>query len=214
MKNNYAVLEKEYQDTIMRLSETTGWPAEQAEAVVGLVVEAAGKKAAAVTGQNIQGLKNAKYRATKNLLLNYRRLREAIHLGTEQALVLLKDTEYQRLMQAEDSVQNQRVQSVALIAAANRVLWARVNAALDCLKEICERAPKTNEKRGYGLIYWRYLGPQAIPVEQITQKYHIEQAQFFRDIRGAMETLSVLLFGVGNTEVLSFIKGKEDVIEQ
>ena len=101
-----------------------------------------------------------------------------------------------------------RMWSVALIAAANQVLWAKVNAALDCLKEICERAPKTNEKRGYGLIYWRYLSPQAIPVEQITQKYHIEQAQFFRDIRGAMETLSVLLFGVGNTEDFIFYQGK------
>ncbi|NBK80650.1 hypothetical protein D5272_19480 [bacterium D16-76] len=208
MKNNYTVLEKEYQDTIMRLSETTGWPAEQAEAVVGLVVEAAGKKAAAVTGQNIQGLKNAKYLATKKLLQNYRRLREAVHLGTEQALVLLKDTEYQRLMQAEDSVQNQRVQSVALIAAANRVLWARVNAALDCFKEICGQASRSREKRACEVIERLYVKGLECPVETVILRCHIERAEFYKCVKYATETLSVLLFGVGNTEDFIFYQGK------
>lgn len=56
MKNKYAALEKEYQDTIMRLSETTGWPAEQAESVVELVVRAAEKKAHAVTEKKYQDM--------------------------------------------------------------------------------------------------------------------------------------------------------------
>lgn len=208
MKNNYTVLEKEYQDTIMRLSETTGWPAPQAEAVVGLVMEAAGKKAAAVTEQNIQGLKNAKYLAAKKLLQNYRRLKEAVHLGTEQALVLLKDTEYQRLMQAEDSVQNQRVQSVALIAAANRVLWARVNAALDCFKEICGQANSPSISRGYALLYQRYIDPQEKSPGQLMAAQNIEKTTYFSDMKKAVETVSVLLFGVGNAEDFIFYQGK------
>ncbi len=152
MKNNYTVLENEYRETVSLLADTAGWTAGQAESVVELVVRAAEKKANAVAEKKYQDMKNAKYLATKKLLQNYRRLREAVHLGTEQALVLLKDTEYQRLMQAEDSVQNQQVQSVALIAAANRVLWARVNAALDCFKEICGQASRSREKRACEVI--------------------------------------------------------------
>lgn len=33
-------------------------------------------------------------------------LREAVQLGTEHALKLLEDTEYQRLMEGEESLQN------------------------------------------------------------------------------------------------------------
>lgn len=192
----------------MRLSEITGWPAEQAESVVGLVVQAAEKKANAVAERNVQDLKNAKYLATKKLLQNYRRLREAINLGTEHALKLLEDTEYQRLMQAEESLQNQKVQSVALIAAANRVLWARVNAALECYKEICAQANGLREQRGYELIIERYISSQKYSVDTILERLHLERSVFFDGLKMATETLSVLLFGAGNTEDFLFYRQK------
>ena len=200
MKNKYAALEKEYQDTIMRLSETTGWPAEQAESVVELVVRAAEKKAHAVTEKKYQDMKNAKYLATKRLLQNYRRLREAINLGTEHALKLLEDTEYQRLMEGEESLQNQRVQSVAFAAAGNRVIWSWVNTALDCLKGISDNAKTDREKRQYSLIYKRYIDPHEYPVGEIAASLHIEQAEYYRGINSALENLSILLFGLGNAE--------------
>lgn len=204
MKNNYAVLEKEYLDTIMRLSEITGWPAAQAESVVGLVVQAAEKKANAVAERKYHDLKDAKFLATKKLLQNYRRLREAINLGTEHALKLLKDTEYQRLMQAEESLQNQKVQSVALIAAANRVLWARMNAALECFKELCGQASRNREKRAYEVIERLYVKGSEYPIETVIIQCHIERAEFYKCVKYATETLSVLLFGAGNTEDFLF----------
>ena len=208
MKNKYAALENEYRETVSLLADTAGWTAGQAESVVELVVRAAEKKANAVAEKKYQDMKNAKYLATKKLLQNYRRLREAVHLGTEQALVLLKDTEYQRLMQAEDSVQNQQVQSVALIAAANRVLWARVNAALDCFKEICGQASRRREKRACEVIERLYVKGLECPVETVILRCHIERAEFYKCVKYATETLSVLLFGVGNTEDFIFYQGK------
>ena len=207
MKNKYAALENEYRETVSLLADTAGWTAGQAESVVELVVRAAEKKANAVAEKKYQDMKNAKYLATKKLLQNYRRLREAVHLGTEQALVLLKDTEYQRLMQAEDSVQNQQVQSVALIAAANRVLWARVNAALDCFKEICGQASRSREKRACEVIERLYVKGLECPVETVILRCHIERAEFYKCVKYATETLSVLLFGVGNTEDFIFYQG-------
>ncbi|MEH2933512.1 hypothetical protein [Acutalibacter sp. JLR.KK004] len=200
MKNKYAALEKEYLDTIARLSKITGWPAEQAESVVELVVRAAEKKAHAVTEKKYQDMKNAKYLATKRLLQNYRRLREAINLGTEHALKLLEDTEYQRLMEGEESLQNQRVQSVAFAAAGNRVIWSWVNTALDCLKGISDNAKTDREKRQYSLIYKRYIAPHEYPVGEIAASLRIEQAEYYRGINSALENLSILLFGLGNAE--------------
>ena len=209
MKNKYAALEKEYLDTIARLSKITGWPAEQAESVVELVVRAAEKKAHAVTEKKYQDMKNAKYLATKRLLQNYRRLREAINLGTEHALKLLEDTEYQRLMEGEESLQNQRVQSVAFAAAGNRVIWSWVNTALDCLKGISDNAKTDREKRQYSLIYKRYIDPHEYPVGEIAASLHIEQAEYYRGINSALESLSILLFGLGNAEDFIICRRKE-----
>ncbi|MEY8573772.1 hypothetical protein AALD01_05100 [Oscillospiraceae bacterium 21-37] len=209
MKNKYAALEKDYHFTISRLSDVTGWPAEQAETVVDLVVQAAEKKANAVAAKNVQDLKNAKYLATKKLLQNYRRLREAINLGTEHALKLLEDTEYQRLMDAEESLQNQKVQSVAFVAAGNRVIWSWVNTAMDCLKGICDNAKTDREKRQYSLIYKRYIDPHEYPVGEIAASLHIEQAEYYRGINSALESLSILLFGLGNAEDFIICRRKE-----
>ncbi len=200
MKNNYAVLENEYRETVNLLADTAGWSAEQAESIVSLVVRAAEKKANAVTAKNVQDLKNAKYLATKKLLKNYRRLREAIHMGTEHALKLLEDTEYQRLMDAEESLRNQQVQSVALQAGANRVLWAQINAALECFKGLCEESDCGKLKRQCGLLFDRYIAPQEMAVEQILASYHVEKSVFYADVREATKIVSLLLFGPENAE--------------
>lgn len=202
MKNKYIALENEYKKTVNLLANTAGWSADQAESVVTLVVQAAEKRANAVAVKNVQDLKNAKYLATKKLLQNYHRLRDAINLGTEHALKLLEDTEYQRLMDAEESLQNQRVQSVALIAAANRVLWIRVNTALECLKEISQGDDIA--MRGYELLHQRYLSPREFTIEQILTTQHIVKSTYHQSIRDATDTLSVLLFGLGNAEDFIF----------
>lgn len=206
MKNKYAALENEYRDTIRRLSALTGWPAEQAESIVGLVMEAAEKKALAVSQQKYQDVKNAKYLATKTILEKYRLLRASIESGTEHALWILKDTEYQRLMQAEESLQNQNIRSTALQAARNRVLWAQVNAALECFKRVCEQSTGPREKRGYELIYQRYLAPDVSTVEQLLCGTHLERSVFFDSQKTAIETLSVLLFGLDSAE--DFMAGR------
>ena len=66
---------------------------------------------------------------------------------------------------------------MALIAAANRVLWARVNAALDCFKGISDNAKTDREKRQYSLIYKRYIDPHEYPVGEIAASLRIEQAE-------------------------------------
>ena len=117
-------------------------------------------------------------------------------------------------MQAEESLQNQKVLSVALIAAANRVLWARVNAALECLKELCLSADSPRVSRGYEVLFQRYAAPNEKSTEQVMAELHIEKSEYYRVFKTAVDTLSVLLFGAGNTEDFLFNQRKDDVIEQ
>ena len=133
MKNQYDNLKKEFQNTVTELSKITGWTREQSKNVLELLAGFTAKKAGQEAEKERVQRKYAKVDATKNLLKNYRRLKLSIECGTEHTLMLLADAEYQRLMEMEESVQNQRLRSTALWTSGNRVLWARLNAPPFCL---------------------------------------------------------------------------------
>lgn len=200
MNDRYAGLGKEYRDTVSKLSAATGWPEEQAEKVLSLIVGVSGNKAVRVSSDCRSAQKRAKLEATKLLLKKYRALKWSIESGTENALKLLEEKEFQRLMELEESIENQRLRSTALLTASNKVLWAQLNTALDCFREFCENESSPQVKRQYRLIYERYLAPQEKPVQDILELLHIERTHFFRGIHEAVATLSVIMFGPDSVE--------------
>ena len=200
MKNQYDNLKKEFQNTVTELSKITGWTREQSKNVLELLAGFTAKKAGQEAEKERVQRKYAKVDATKNLLKNYRRLKLSIECGTEHTLMLLADAEYQRLMEMEESVQNQRLRSTALWTSGNRVLWARLNAALECFKEMCEHDPSPRVQRQYTLIFEKYIAEPEQSVEDILEKLCIEQAEMYRGLRDAAYTLSVILFGADSQE--------------
>ena len=200
MKNQYDDLKKEFQDTVAELSKITGWPQEQSKSVLELLADFTAKKAGREAEKERIQRKYAKVDATKNLLKNYRRLKLSIQCGTEHTLMLLADAEYQRLMEMEESVQNQHLRSTALWTSGNRVLWARLNAALECFKEMCGHDPSPRVQRQYTLIFEKYIAEPEQSVEDILEKLCIEQAEMYRGLRDATYTLSVILFGADSQE--------------
>lgn len=195
MNDKYSALKKEYEDTIHELAQAAGWPEEQAGRVLAVLLNVSEKQARSVTEQHRKAERTAKLEDTKNLLKNYRRLKWSIECGTEHTLKLLADNEYQRLMEMEESVQNQRLRSTAMLTAGNRVLWVRLNAALDCFKELCASDPSPRVQRQYRLIYDRYLSVPEKTVEDTLELLGIERTVYFTGIREATETISVILFG-------------------
>lgn len=195
MNDKYSALKKEYEDTIHELAQAAGWPEEQAGRVLAVLLNVSEKQARSVTEQHRKAERTAKLEDTKNLLKNYRRLKWSIECGTEHTLKLLTDNEYQRLMEMEESVQNQRLRSTAMLTAGNRVLWVRLNAALDCFKELCASDPSPRVQRQYRLIYDRYLSVPEKTVEDTLELLGIERTVYFTGIREATETISVILFG-------------------
>lgn len=200
MKDKYAELGNEYRDTIAELAAATGWPEEQAGKVLALVVGASEKKAGAVAHRNRAAQKNATVNATEKLLKNYRRLKWSIECGTEHTLKLLDDSEYQRLMEREDSLHNQQIRSTALLTAGNRVLWARLNTALDCFRELCENDPRPRVQRQYHVIYQRFMAVPELDIDSVAETVNVDRSLLYRDIREATRTISVILFGAGNFE--------------
>lgn len=210
MNDKYMGLKNEFRDTLSALAGATGWPTEQTEKVLELLTRASEQKAGLRAAERNSILESSRISATKLLLRKYRAIKWSVETGTEHALKLLEDKEYQRLMELEESVQNQRLRSTALLTASNKVLWVQLNAALDCFREFCENDPSPQTQRQYRIIYERYLAPQEKSVQDITELLHIERAHFFRGVRDAISTLSVMLFGSRNVEDFFMPERKQD----
>ena len=106
-------------------------------------------------------------------------------------------------MELEESVQNQRLVSTALLTAGNRVLWTRLNAALDCFKEFCASDPSPRVQRQYRLVYERYMAVPEKPVEDVLELLGIERTRYFTGISEATKTICVILFGAESAEDIS-----------
>lgn len=198
MKDKYAVLGNEYLETIAELAEATGWSEEQAGKVLALVIGASEKKACMIASKSRTAQKNMAVTATEKLLRNYRKLKWSIQCGAEHAIKLLDDGEYQRLMEREESIGNQNLRSTAMLTAGNRVLWARLNTALDCFQEFCKNDPRPRVQRQYSMVYRRYIAVPELDVDSIVELANIDRSLFYRDIREATQTISVILFGADN----------------
>ena len=209
MKNKYTDLKKDFEHTVSELAGITGWSQEQSQKVLELLTDFSAKKAGQEVEKSRVQRKYAKVESTRTLLKNYRRLKLSIECGTEHTLMLLADAEYQRLMEMEESVHNRRLRSTAMLTAGNRVLWTRINAALECFKEMCEHDPSPRVQRQYDLIYEKYIAEPERSVEDILEKMCIEQAQMYRDLRDATSTLSVILFGVDSPDDFTDGSGHE-----
>ena len=131
MKDKYSGLKKEYKDTLAALAGATGWPVEQTEKGLELISAASEQKAALRAAENRDSLAAFRIDATRFLLKKYRAIKWSIETGTEHTLKLLEEKEFQRLMELEESVENQMLRSTALLTASNKVLWAQLSTALD-----------------------------------------------------------------------------------
>lgn len=200
MKDKYTNLEKNYQNTVRELAEVTGWTQQQASKVLSLLTGLTRQQATESARQQRTAQKNAKASTARKLLENYRALKISVSSGTEHTLRILEDAEYLRLMQREESIQNQSLRSLAQFTAGNRVLWTQLNTALDCYKELCEHDSKPQIRWGYPLIYARYLSEEEMSIDDILDKFAIEKSQYYLCMNEAYSTLGVILFGSGCAE--------------
>lgn len=129
----------------------------------------------------------------KELLENYNKIKNAISAGISSTVDVLDDTEFQRLMQREDSVKNQQVRSLAMKSATNRVLFLQINSALDEMKNVCRNDPNPRFRRQYDVLYSRYI--RGWHVEAICTELDINYNYYFQIQREATLTFSLILFG-------------------
>lgn len=136
---------------------------------------------------------HAKVKAVRKILRDYNRVRASVDCAVESTVDLLDDTEIQRLMQREESVQNQQVISLAVQTGKSEVLLAQVDSALARLKRISDASHRPGQQRQYDLIYSKYI--EGVPTEEILERFHIERSAYYNDVRAAEDLLAILIFG-------------------
>ena len=53
-------------------------------------------------------------------------------------------------------------------------------------------------QRQYSMVYRRYIAVPELDVDSIVELANIDRSLFYRDIREATQTISVILFGADN----------------
>ncbi len=123
----------------------------------------------------IQEELDARYHDVKLLLENYRKLK----------------THYAKI-----SGESLEVSSLCSLKHKTGLMMEHVDIMLKAYKALCEKSDSPDESRRWQAVYLRYLADNRITIDCIASQLCIDRRTFFRDIKRAMEELSVLLFGI------------------
>lgn len=123
----------------------------------------------------IQEELDARYHDVKLLLENYRKLK----------------THYAKI--SDESLE---VSSLCSLKHKTGLMMEHVDIMLKAYKALCESSDNPDEMRRWQALYLRYVADDRTPIDYIASELCIDRRTFFRDVKRAMEELSVLLFGI------------------
>lgn len=172
------------------------------ETLITLVAETAAKVAMEHTIElhkqlKIQDEKEAKdkrLRNTKLLLKNYRDFRAYVNQVESNMLEKNNVTEEEMtikdlLVRGEDIVKTIKQSTQRTI-----MMVEYINSSLDAFRYICESNPYRDTERQYEVLQLRYV--EGLTIDQIANKFGINERNVYKAIDVAAERLSVILFGV------------------
>lgn len=148
---------------------------EEIQEIVQLATAEAIRKSMESKEAIIQEELDARYHDVKLLLENYRKLK--MH--------------YTKV--AGESLE---VSSLCSLKHKTGLMMGHVDIMLKAYKNLCEAADTPDELRRWQAIYLRYITNKRITIDSIADKLCIDRRTFFRDVKRAMQELSVLLFGI------------------
>ncbi|MCR8979488.1 hypothetical protein [Brevibacillus laterosporus] len=135
--------------------------------------------------------KDWRLRNTKLLLKNYRSF-VSHSRKIENEIELLKRAEVLDELYTEDFA----VESIKRSKQRTKVMVEFIRRMLNVYKDMCEQSGKTEEIRRYQIIHALYISEQKQEIEAVAKCHKIDVRTVYRDIKEAVKTLSVLVFGV------------------
>ncbi|MBM7106882.1 hypothetical protein [Brevibacillus laterosporus] len=135
--------------------------------------------------------KDWRLRNTRLLLKNYRSF--VAHCGKiDREIDSIQKTESLDELYTEgftvESIKRSKQRTKAMVEFMQRML--------DVYMFMCEQSKLTEEKRRYQVIHALYLSDKKIAAEEVAKFHKVEVRTVYNDVRNAVKTLSVLIFGV------------------
>lgn len=130
-----------------------------------------------------------RFRNTDLLVKNYRKLSAHCEHLPEQMDIIHQEIDLGLLEQTID------LKEVMKSKHKTKMMMDYVDAMMAAYKRLAYSSGSVAERR-YRILYDVYLCPQHLKPQDLFEKYGVERATFYKDLRKAVEEFSVVLFGI------------------
>jgi len=136
--------------------------------------------------------------STKLLLRNYRSLCDHCESAIYDASQVDDDMSIAEILELMTGNRSSgfRIESIRTSAVRTRIIIDHINTMLELYKTYCDASHKEEDARRYRVIYWLYLSDIPKSPGDLAEEEHVDKRTIFRDIEGAVERLTALLFGI------------------
>jgi len=173
---------------------------EKSENVIRIAAETAAKTAIEVwekeNNRRRQESSDRRLHNTKLLLRNYR----AFKIQAESAIYdarALDESAYEILeLMMEGKNEDMVIDSIRKSAIRTAIIIEHIDRMIEFYSVLCERSKKENDVRNCRLIYDFYINPTPYSAKELAERENIAERTVYANIDSAIETLTVLLFGV------------------
>lgn len=141
-----------------------------------------------------------RYHNTKLLLVNYRSLNEHFKnavFETEEAAEY-DETFYDIMDMMSSKGYDDDIYEKSILESSIRtkIIMTHVNRMLDIYGIMCERSDREDDKRHFRVLKAMYIDDPPVPAQVIADREHVDKRTVYRDIDSAVESLTLLMFGI------------------
>lgn len=141
-----------------------------------------------------------RYHNTKLLLRNYRQLNEhfknAVFEVEEAAECDETFYDIMDMMSSKGYDEEIYEKSILESSVKTKIIMTHVNRMLDIYGIMCEQSDREDDKRHYRVLKAMYIDDPPVTAQVIADRENVDKRTVYRDIDSAVESLTLLLFGI------------------
>lgn len=147
-----------------------------------------------------------RYHNTKLLLRHYRHLNEHFKnavFETEEATEC-DETFIDIMEMMSDKGYDEEIYEKSILESSIRtkIIMTHVNRMLEIYGIMCERSDREDDKRHYRVLRAMYIDEPIVTAQIVAERENVDKRTVYRDIDAAIESLTLLLFGISGIDKL------------
>ena len=147
-----------------------------------------------------------RYHNTKLLLRNYRHLNEhfknAVFETEEAAECDETFIDIMEMMSGKGYDEEIYEKSILESSIRTKIIMTHVNRMLEIYGIMCERSDREDDKRHYRVLKAMYIDEPPVTAYTVAERENVDKRTVYRDIDAAIESLTLLLFGISGIDKL------------